>query len=252
MGATDFFNHLVKTLAFPFKGREWGKKLAIGYLLTMAYFIVPLVPILFVTGYCRKIMKAIILENAEPALPDWEDWGRLIGDGFKLWGAGFIYGLPTFLLTLASLAGYMLPAAVILMQGIQGSSLTMNVFPLLLAGVGLGYAISCLSIPVGVVTSLFQLPATGHVAATGQFSAAFRFREWWNILKAGFTYYIIVIAALMGIGFIGFFFIQIFNLPLIGCLLYPLALGFYMLLSLLYSDTFAALAYRAAKQQLAG
>src|SRR6185503_7118827 len=92
---TSFTTDNLQTLAkFPFTDPQWKNKFLIGGLLTLAGYAFPLLPLLFVYGYCAQIMRRIIVEKGEPYLPEWQDWGKFLLDGLKLGGVGLIYILP--------------------------------------------------------------------------------------------------------------------------------------------------------------
>src|SRR3546814_6276942 len=62
------------TLAkFTFTDPQWKNKFLIGGLLTLAGYALPILPLLFVYGYCAQIMRRIIIEKGEPYLPEWQD-----------------------------------------------------------------------------------------------------------------------------------------------------------------------------------
>ena len=86
--------HLRKTLVFPFKDEKWFTKFIVFFAVALANFIIPIVPSIFICGYLFRIMKPIIKEGTEPKLPEWNDWGGLFKDGFRLFAVNFIYTFP--------------------------------------------------------------------------------------------------------------------------------------------------------------
>jgi MFS family permease len=93
---------LKRVLAFPFRQAGWQGRFFIGSALILVSFIIPLLPALFAAGYVLIILRQVI-EGHEPSLPEWQDWGRLLGDGFKSWLVSFVYLLPA---TLAFVIGF--------------------------------------------------------------------------------------------------------------------------------------------------
>ena len=93
----------VKTLLkFPFQDPKWGTKLLIGAALVFANAIIPLLPAILLTGYIARLMRSTARGN-DPALPEWDDWGGLLRDGFRLWAASFLYALPLVAMMLFSI-----------------------------------------------------------------------------------------------------------------------------------------------------
>jgi len=233
-----------KYLAFPFKDPDWGKKIAIGLLLSMANMIVPILPMLLIAGYSGKIMKHIILEKGDPYLPDWNDWGDLLTKGLKLLGAGFIFGFPVMVLCFAAMAGMMIPVFGLPFFIQADGSLPPESTLLMLVGFGIFGAMMMLAMPIGLILSLVEAPAFGHLVAKDDFMAAFRFKEWWPILRAGFGSFLFAILASMGLSTVGVLAVQFLNMTVILCWLYPFALYTLIFFLSLYQYTFIALAYR--------
>lgn len=67
-----------KAFSFPFRDNDWPAKFLIGVLLG----ILPIVRF-FSVGYSYKVFKAT-LNGGEPYLPEWEDYGDLFFQGFKI------------------------------------------------------------------------------------------------------------------------------------------------------------------------
>ena len=251
MKSSNIFDQLLHSFAFPFKDPEWVKKIAIGFGLSLAVFIVPIVPTLIIAGYGKRIMQRIIIENGDPYLPEWEDWGRLLSDGLKLWGAGIIYSLPVLLLLMIFLGMMMIsllsPLFFIRSNGTFAPEATFTFF----AGIALSILFLFLLTILSFAINLFQAPATTHVVAKDRFSAAFQVKEWWPILKKGLGAFVVAILMIMVFSWAGMMAIQILNLTIILIVLYPFLLGFFMFFTLLYSYTFNALAYREGARRLA-
>ena len=171
---TSFFDRLLHAVPFPFKDPDWVTKLLIGSAILLAMFIVPIVPILIVTGYCKRIMARIINENGEPYLPEWTDWGGLLTDGLKLYGMDLVFTLPALLLMLVSMglfmgAGFIPP----LVYASGDSSSTAPIWIMVIA-MFIGFALFLPAILIAMLTGLLQSPAHGYLVAKGSFSAAFQ------------------------------------------------------------------------------
>jgi hypothetical protein len=250
MNSKSFLEQLVDQIAFPFRDRSWGRKLAIGSLLSLGNFIIPVVPMLFVYGYIYRIMRQVIAGET-PALPEWDDWGKLLSDGAKLWGASLVYTLPIMLLTMVMLGGFLVPWGIFMfnLPTLESSALPSDMFGLLLGGFGLAFAALCLMMPLSLAVRFLLLPALGHMAATDRFEAAFEVGAWWKVLRSGFGGYLIVILATMLLSYAGMAVIQIFNMTIVLVVIYPFTMAVYMFLFLLYDYAFAATAYREGRRK---
>jgi hypothetical protein len=248
----SFVEQIIQALAFPFKDPQWAKKLGIGFLLGLGSSIVPLLPALILSGYCYRVMRRVIVEGGEPYLPEWEDWSNLLSDGLILWGAGMLYSLPILVLVVPALiifliSGFSLPFLIDPSGGMPQDSGMLVLAPFLL-----GAGILCLATPLGLAISLVKSPGMGHLVAKGEFSAAFRIRETWPILKAGIGPFLIIVLANWLMGFLFTMVLQVLISTLILILLYPVLFGLELFLVTLYNYSFEALAYREAQRRLAG
>jgi hypothetical protein len=226
-----------------------GKKSGIGNALQIQVCGRPL----FHSHGLETVSKIrIIVETGEAYLPEWEDWGTLLTDGLKLWGAGMIYNLPILVIVFACLAISFVPAfalpALIDSSGRLPPDAGLLIFVPFLICMGA----TCLAAPLGIALSLLRSPAMAHLVAKGEFSAAFRVKEIWPILKAGIGPFLVVIVVNMMIGFVFTAVMQVLIFTIILSILYPLLLGLYIFLLTLYNYTFEALAYREALRRLSG
>jgi len=87
-----------RAFAFVFDDPAWVKKVLIGGLITLAGFIIPLIPGFIVYGYMLEIMRRVYLGESE-GLPEWDDIGGYLGRGFFLTVALFVWLLPALLLS---------------------------------------------------------------------------------------------------------------------------------------------------------
>ena len=88
------YEDLQHLFTFPFRDPRWKSKLLIGSLLSLAGFVLPFIPWIFIYGYAAQIMSRIIVDNDEPFLPEWEDWNRIFIDGLRLGVIILIFSLP--------------------------------------------------------------------------------------------------------------------------------------------------------------
>jgi hypothetical protein len=248
--AQSFTTDALKTaLAYPFQDPRWKDKFLIGSLLTLAGFVVPIIPVLPTYGYCAQIMRRIIVDKGEPYLPEWDDWGKLFGDGLKLFGVGLTYLLPV-LVPLFCFYGFIfvIPFLAAVSDGkvSGGESDTMNTIVAVLAVVG-PFGFICLFgliMLLGLSIGLFLPVAVGHVVATDEFAAGFRFREIWTLFRANLAGFLVSYIILMGGWYALSFVLGLLYLTIIFCCLYPFVLAPVSFYSMIIASVLFGEAYR--------
>ncbi len=248
----SFFGLLFRMLAFPFRDPNWTKKLGIGFLLMISSLAVPFIPAWIATGYCYRIMRRILVENGEPSLPEWDDWGGLLSDGVKFWGVSILYSLPMLLFLFAGAVMMLVPVLLsVLISTNRNLQTQWEIFPYLLLGLLIGFALIFLGLLIGSALSLFQQAGLSHMARKGEFKAAFEIKGYWPILRAGLGPFlaVLLLASLFGavIMMVG----QVFIVTVVLMPLFPFFVALYTFLLMLYLYTFAALAYREGMRRLA-
>jgi hypothetical protein len=236
-------------LAYPFKGTNWRNRFVIGAALFLANYIVPIVPSLFVTGYFAKMLRTAILEEAEPTLPEWSDWGSLLKNGFKVWAATVIYLLPPFMLTFFGYLIAYVPLFVSMLASNSGSNT---------GDLGLGIICLLVGLPIMLIGFVLYIPlifvlpaAIAHLVAKDSFAAAFHIREWWAILRANVWGYFTAVVVALGVYMALLLVSYIFYFSIILCALFPIALSvIFMYLSAVAAPLFGD-AYRTGAQNLA-
>ncbi len=253
MQTESFFTKLLNSLTFPFEDPQWVKKVAIGTGLSIAGFIVPIIPMLFVYGYSLRIMQRIISEDGKPALPEWKDWGKLFTDGVKLWGAGLLYSLPILILLIAGMAVILFVFLLPVTSVRSGGTPPPQNWALFAGGFVLLGAMILVLVVLSWAIALLQGAGLSHLAAKDSFAAAFRFGEWWPIFKKGFVAFLLAVVVSMVLVWILTLLMQIVTITVVLAILLPLLMGIYAFVILLYQNAFYALAYRDTieKQPLA-
>jgi len=195
--------YLKDVFRFPFRGPDWRNRFIIGSAIIVASFLIPVLPLIFVCGYVLQVMRQAI-EGEELALPAWDDWGKLATDGLRTMVVGFAYLLPGILIMFGGMALYFFGVFAAPMAERAGNE---ALFPLLFLG---GFLVMFLSMFVGTLLTLLgtiPLPlATARFAAEDEVPAAFRFREWWALLRANpLGYFIawVIAAGLIAILYLG-------------------------------------------------
>jgi hypothetical protein len=90
-----------KSFTFPFRDPKWGNKALIGSLITLAGYVIPIIPTLFVLGYIVRLMRHTI-DTGETALPEWDEWGDLGLKGIYYLIVYLVYLLPGLALLASS------------------------------------------------------------------------------------------------------------------------------------------------------
>jgi hypothetical protein len=195
------FTQLRQVLRYPFQSPDWQSRYWIGVGLIFLGFIIPLVPLLFVSGYFMRVLRGRIREQ-ELALPAWDDWGSLALDGLRQIVVCVVFMLPGFLVLFGGQILYFLTffGATIAASARNANSLT----PLLAMFGSMG--VMFLSLALGMLLiflGVIPLPmALAHCAAKESLGAAFHFREWWRLLRRNAWDYFIAWVVMAGLAMI--------------------------------------------------
>jgi len=127
-----------RAFGFVFRDPRWVAKVAIGGLLVL----VPIIGWLAIYGFGVRITRTVINGQDEP-MPEWSEFGGLIGDGFKAFVATFVWSLPATVL-----------------QWIGSAS-----------DGGGGFAFACLGALVSLAVGFVTPAVVAHVAAGGSIGA---------------------------------------------------------------------------------
>lgn len=160
---------------FVFDDPQWLPKIAIGGLFYLAGFLI--IGWFFLLGYFAQLTRNVIARHPRP-LPEWQDLGAMFGEGAKLLVVAVIYSLPNIIvavigIALAIMGGFIEPESPL-------PALMVGCFILLL-------------MPLILVIYLFLPAALVRVAATGEMSSAFEFRELWAFVRRNATNYFLAI-----------------------------------------------------------
>jgi len=211
-----------ETLLFPVRDDESRKQFLIACLVTLAGFIIPLLPTFVLMGYGVKIMRQVIEERKSPAMPDWQesDWAQMFIDGLRVFGAQMILFLPLFLLLCCSASSIFIGTAGISesADGEKFRSLAPLGMIFLFIGIGTTVIFSLLSFPYSIIISA----ALPHLVAKNSFAAAFAFKEWFPIFRKGLAQFILGYLLIMVASFVFMFVIQFALLTIILICIVPL------------------------------
>ncbi len=168
-----------KAFTFAFEDADWIKKLGIGAVLVFAGVISGGILMIPVYGWGIDITRRVI--NGDPVeLPDWSEFGRYFGDGFKLMVISFVWALPALLIMLC--AG---GAAAMMAEQLGEETV----------GLIIGGA-SCLALPFYLIFLL--LPAArGILADTGSLGQAINPVNAFKVFRGNIGGYLISILVIM-------------------------------------------------------
>jgi len=210
-------NHL---FTFPFQDRESRKRFLLGCLLSMASFIIPILPWLVVSGYGAILIRQV-LNGEKPHLVPWENWDVLLKDGARLFGIRLIYASPLILLMIPIfLLSFAFPLFPALTQNGDSHHLSMFLLVFSMAMTGLFILIMPLSLAVGLIVPAAEI----HVIAKDDFSAGFQVKEWWAIFKKNWGGFVVALAILYALMMVMSFAMQIMMFTIVLLCLLPLFL----------------------------
>ena len=89
---------LQKVITYPFKDEQWALKILIGIALSL----VPIVNF-FAVGYAYQVFKAA-LRKEELFMPEWDNWGDLFINGFKVFVVALCYFFIPLLFLFSAIA----------------------------------------------------------------------------------------------------------------------------------------------------
>jgi hypothetical protein len=237
---------LKKLFRFPFEDPNWLSRILVGSALTLAGYIIPILPTLIVSGYALRVMRQT-LDGQEPTLPEWDDWGGLLKDGLHAMLVGLVYLMPALIVMGAGMALYWagsiyLPFAATTSsdpgEAMAGWTLYMFV----------SMAIMFISMFVGTLFSLLgtiAVPvALSHSIAQDDLMAAFRVRQWWRIMTADKLGYFVTWVVVAGFGAVFYAGFALVYSTMILCCLIPFLMAPFSVLLLLIGSALFGQTYR--------
>lgn len=202
MAQRSLSSALKDLLQFPFRGDDWQNRFIIGSVLVLANSVIPLLPMVFVIGYGLEIRRRAV-RGEELALPPWQDWGRFGLDGLRV--------------ALVWLA-YMAPGLVVLGGAVCAFLIAFLFFPFLVVALPAFFVGMLLVSAGGIVVQ----QAASHLAAKDDLGAAFRYQEWWPILRATPFSFLFAWIVLTGLGSVISTLLGLVQLSGLLCLVAPL------------------------------
>ncbi|MDY6872761.1 MAG: DUF4013 domain-containing protein [Chloroflexota bacterium] len=169
--------------SYVFKEEDWFKKIAIPALCSL----IPIIGPMIVSGWSLKATKNVIDGNAENALPDL-DFGADLGRGFMAVLITAIYNIPVAIFVAA--------ASGLFAAGGNADQAISVVFFILGGCAGL------IGLLLGLLVIFLNVVAIANFVATGEFGAAFRFKELFKMLKSFGAWALAVLGSIIGLGLI--------------------------------------------------
>lgn len=174
--------------AFTFVGEDprWLTKLAIGGGLVIAgfiglfLFIIPgLLVFAIISGYLIQFCRNVINGVPQP-LPEWDDFGTKLGEGFKAIVVALVYALPAIIVAMI----FAIPQIALSATGNDGAAA---------AGAGFGLLGNCLSFIIGLAVYVVLPIGMGRLAASnGNIGYALQFGEVFATLRQNAANYVVV------------------------------------------------------------
>jgi len=180
-----------KAVRFVFEDKQWISKLLIAILMSLLAFVI--VPALILQGYVVKLIRQVMNGNRD-TLPEWDDWGKLLRDGFFVTVGELAWMLPLILL-------------VIIVSVATGGIGSLSEDAAAVAATGGGLLLLCLVLLM-VLVALFLTPALLiQYAIKDDFGALFRFSEVFDIIRNHMSdiliAFLVTVAAVFVVSLIG-------------------------------------------------
>jgi len=245
MAKENLTTDISQVLAFPFKDEAWVKKLAIASVLIFVSFI-PVFPVVLLLGYLAEIIRRIVVDQEPPSLPEWDDLNSFFQDGFRLFGAGALYMIPSTLLIVLGYASIFIPVVIVDALGVSDGEGVV----LMIAGNLAGFGLMGIGIMFSMATGLILPVAGTHAAVKKDFAAAFKFGEIWNIFKANWSGFLVAFLIVIGGSIVMYYGSYFLVVTVILCCLYPFTLCMSTAYLALVGSALVADAYRVGVMNL--
>lgn len=218
---TRAFGKLPQILTFPFRGEGWFGKLAIAALIMISAGIIPILPTIILLGYFYEMVRRIVVDGEDASLPNWDDWGAFLSNGFKWFASSLVIILPFVAIFVVMMALYFIPLAFINDSG--ANDFMAGYFALLFI---LQFVLIFASMIFMVFMGVFAPVYMTHMAAEGEFKAMFQIKAWWKVFTKGFWEFLISFLLMYGLGMIIYLIFFILLYSVVCCCLAPFAIGF--------------------------
>ena len=162
-----------KSFGFVFEDKKWIEKVLIGGILTL----VPILGQIIILGYSVELIRNVRQYKTNP-LPEWDNWGEKIAEGFKLFVIFLLWSLPLLLLEIILLV----PMSI--MGNSDTGSTVASIFSL---------CFGCLALIYSIVLMLANPSIIIKFAETGDISEGLKFGEILNFSKEHLGQIVVVV-----------------------------------------------------------
>ncbi len=169
-----------KSFGFVFEDDQWITKillaaaiLLLGLLFSWLLLIPLILALALLAGYGVEITRRV-LQGQLSGLPEWDNWGDLLAEGFKVIVIGIVYALPIIVISIC----LGIPIGIFSENTPELSSL----FSTLL---------SCVSLLYAIAMSIVLPAAIAFYVAHDDLGAAFRFGEVFAFVRDNLSNYLI-------------------------------------------------------------
>ncbi len=240
-----------KVFSFPFADPRWKSKLLIGMGILFASFIIPILPALIVYGYFYQIMQVVIVKSEEPTLPEWQNWGKLLGDGFRLFGVSFIYSLPMSILYFAGIFIYGL--MIFSIPWMENTGVEGGTVALIMIGImSFFFLIIMLVTAFAIILSVILPLAWCQTIAAGSIKGGFEIGKYWKVFRSNFGGFLIATTLMYGLFTILMMVYYVLYMSIVLWCLIPFLLIIGGMLTGLFSLVLWASVYREGLDKLEG
>jgi hypothetical protein len=234
-----------KSFTFPFKDPKWGNKALVGSLLTLAGYVIPIIPTLFVLGYIVRLMRHTI-DTGETALPEWDEWGDLGLKGIYYLIVYFVYLLPGLILlasaTMTFVAGSFVSGWGAADGLARGGRPWFGTFGTLSAIMAISMFLLSL---VALLAGWLAAPiAVARLAATNSLGTAFELDHVWRTIRVKIGDCAVVWAVSLGLSYAMGIVVAILYYTVCLCLLIPFVAAPFSFYKRVFRMTLFAQVYR--------
>src|SRR6266852_6394697 len=167
----------LRPFTFAFDDPRWVPKILLGGVFVLAGVFI--VGAFFVYGYIARLVRNVI-NGVQYPLPEWDDLGEYFTEGIKLFLVGLIYALPV--IVIVGLAVF--PAIILGANGSDSETLR-NL------GTMTASCVWLVMFPISLALAVWMPAALLAVVVTGDFAAAFQFKNIWNFIRANIANYLL-------------------------------------------------------------
>jgi len=184
-----------KAFTFQFEDKRWVNKLGVAAIIAA----VPVLNFAF-SGYIVDVLRNVAHRSPDP-LPEWDDLGKKLSEGFILFAAILVYTLPGLLV-------FCLPLALIAVSGaFSGNENLQNLGNSIGTAGGVLFAcLLCLFLLYVLLLSIIHPAITILFSRDGTFASCFKLRQIFDLIRrdAGrfFTAWIGYVAATLIVGLV--------------------------------------------------